>query len=129
MNDLNSSPFKFASTMARKSQSKWKVGSCLTKKRKIISGGYNQRKSHPFTLTLRNKLIKGLHSEMHAVLGVEPDNLIGTSIYVVRIRRNNSIGMAKPCGECYRLLAKVGVKQAFFTTEVGEIERIKINSY
>lgn len=120
-------PYRVALTMARKSQYKtFKVGACLARGRRIISAGYNQSKTNPLTLRLQNKLIMGLHAEMHACLGVDPKSLKGASIYVVRIRRSATIGLAKPCKECQRFLREVGVKKAYYTETGGDLSSFKL---
>lgn len=109
------SPFRVALTMARKSQSKYKIGACLVKGRRIISAGYNQTKSHPLLRKLKNPYITGLHAEMHASIGVEAEILVGCSIYVVRLRRDGHQGLARPCKECQNFLSQAGIRKAYYT--------------
>ena len=116
-----------ALSMARKSeQNPYKVGAVVARGRRIISAGFNQTKTHPFTLKLRNSMITCLHAEMHACLGVDENSLRGASIYVVRLRRDGTLSMAKPCEACTQMLSKLGVKKAYYTDIDGSVSSIKI---
>lgn len=118
-------PVRVAVSMARKSEySPYKLGACIVRGKRIISAGFNQIKTHPLTRRMKN--IKGLHAEMHACIGVDADALHGATIYVARIRRDGSYGLAKPCLTCREFLANVGVKRAYFTQYNGELGVIKL---
>ncbi len=127
---LRSAPFSMALSMAKKSeQNPYKVGACLARGPRIISAGFNQIKTHPFTLRLRNSMITCLHAEMHACLGVDSDALKGASIYVVRLRRDGTLSIAKPCRACTELLSKLGVKKAYYTDVGGGVSVTKIKKF
>lgn len=120
-------PYRVALTMARKSEyDPYKIGACLARGRRIVSAGYNQVKTHPLTLKLHNKFICSLHAEMHACAGVDEKSLRGADIYVVRLRRDGSLGMARPCKECQRFLFNLGVRRAYYTETGGNLGMIKI---
>lgn len=64
------------------------------------------------------------HAEESALLSVG-DGAHGTTVLVVRVRRNGTLGMARPCGRCRLTLAAAGVKRAVYSTPVGfEVERL-----
>lgn len=126
-------PVRLALNMARKSQcSGFKVGACLARGKSIFSVGVNQVKSHPMAYRRKQARVKGswrygLHAEVHACLGLDTSQLQGASIYVVRVKKDGTLGMAKPCIRCQEFLRAVGVKRAYYSTNDGEIEVLKLN--
>lgn len=40
---------------------------------------------------------------------------VGSTVYVGRVRKDGSMGMAKPCASCARLLEKRGVKKVYYS--------------
>ncbi|MBD3260530.1 MAG: hypothetical protein GF334_02455 [Candidatus Altiarchaeales archaeon] len=127
MLDRAPAPYRVALTMARKSEYvPYRIGACLARGRRIISAGYNQIKTHPLTLRLHNKFISGLHAEMHTCAGVDEKSLRGADIYVVRLRRDGGLGMARPCKECQRFLKELGIRKAYYTETGGGLGMLKI---
>ena len=115
--------FDLAESMALKSDSRFRLGAVLVRKRRIISAGFNQmRKTHPIMQSHAKDLgwTVGLHAEVHACLGVAPRLLEGSDVYVVRIKANGETAMAKPCSFCARFLSEVGIRAAHFTTSDGQ---------
>lgn len=109
-------PFRIALTMAEKSGHCHQIGACLAKGRRVISAGYNQvNKSHPLAQRLNYPIKQMLHAEQHACVGVYPSNLIGASIYVVRLCRNGTIGLSKPCLMCQNFLAQKRIRKIYYT--------------
>lgn len=121
-------PYRVALTMARKSEYiPYKIGACVSRGRRVISAGYNQIKTHPLMLRFRNEYVTGLHAEMHACVGVDLDSLNGADIYVVRLRKDGSLGMARPCKLCREYLADMGVRRAYFSTSEEKFDMILID--
>ena len=115
---------KLGFNMALKSSSKFQVGAVVFKKN-ILSAGFNQKKSHPLLKRIGNKFMVGIHAEIHACIGLSPDQMEGASIFVIRLKQTGEVGLAKPCGMCQAFLRDMGFKDAYFTTDSGKIERIK----
>jgi deoxycytidylate deaminase len=108
---------QLAISMARKSVSKFRLGAVLAKRKRIISAGFNNmRKTHPFH---KDEYSLGLHAEIHACIGVSADELEGSSIYVARLLRDDSLALAKPCKVCLRFLLSVGISRVFYSTNEG----------
>jgi deoxycytidylate deaminase len=89
----------------------YQLGCVLARGWKPIGIGFNQLKTHP-----RSKSWT-IHAELKAILNSRND-LRGCVAY---IGRWTSFGMAlsKPCLNCQRLLAEVGIKVVYFTTPTG----------
>lgn len=95
----------------------FRLGASLVRKNRILVSRPNSAKTHP--LLLRFSEFPFLHSESNAILAWGMDNCSATTLYVVRILRNNNLAMAKPCCSCMKLIEYVGISKIFFTTEYG----------
>lgn len=87
---------------------------------KIISSGRNDKR---YAHNLHPKFKKAVDSfcaEKAAVLNARTD-LRRASLLVVRVKRDGSLGMAKPCPSCILYLDYVGIKSVFYSTSDGEI--------
>lgn len=108
--------FKLAQIVSKKSSSRPKMGCVLIKKNRILSIGFNNRnKTHPKSKTIGNFI----HAELHAIVGVHPDDLKDSIAYVFREYANGDLAMAKPCSVCHKALIEAGVKHVFYTTYGG----------
>ncbi len=95
----------------------YRLGAVIVNKKKIEAAKFNCLKTNP-------KLCKYfpypyLHAEAHAILSLGLDNCCNKSLYVVRILRDNSWALAKPCSSCAQLIKDVGIKEVFFSTSEG----------
>lgn len=67
-----------------------------------------------------NDAARRLHAEkrcLDALGGKVPPRSV---MYVVRTRRGDgSVGMAKPCAACQKLLAACGIKRVYYSTNTG----------
>ena len=114
--------FQLAARAAIRSDSKFRLGAVLARRTRAISIGWNDMgKTHP----VMNKFSEnkpwspGIHAEIDACLGVNRDDLDGAQIYVVRLKRDGSLGMARPCGVCARILKDMRIEIAYFSTGQG----------
>jgi len=79
--------------------------------------GINQRKTHPKS----NTPWHFIHAEFDAVnkARLRGLDLLGAEMFVVRWRRDNAFGMAKPCEVCHELLKSSGFRSVLWTTDTG----------
>lgn len=47
-------------------------------------------------------------------------------VFVIRVRANGDLALAKPCENCERLLRKKKVSKVFYSTNEGKIEKLEI---
>jgi hypothetical protein len=66
------------------------------------------------------------HAEVAAVNALWPSERRGTRVLSVRLRRNGTVGIARPCVDCQRYLRTQGVKSVDYTNQDGEIERMRL---
>ena len=101
---------------------------------KIISIGYNRKKSHPFQAKYaKNADAIYLHAEIHAIKNalreISVEDLSKCELYITRVKKPESHsnhfvwGLAKPCCGCQRAIAEFGIKRTVYTTdETGTYE-------
>lgn len=106
--------FNLAKAVAKLSHhEKHRIGSVLVKGNDILAVGFNTLKSHPVQMrynayrNMKGKAFNNhsLHSEIACILKVKnKTKLKGAILYSIRIRRNGTVGIAKPCPACYNFI-------------------------
>jgi deoxycytidylate deaminase len=105
---------------------KFKIGSVITRGRRILANGYNSlQKTHPLQAFYASQVNKPeaifLHAEMAAIVEAKSKglDLDGASIYVFRRGLGGDVRMARPCKICMKALTDHGIKSIFYTTDMG----------
>lgn len=105
----------YAEEAARRAVGRFRLGAVIFKKNAIISTGY----SKPTKTSPKSPVpFKSLHAEFDAIVGNSRDSLKGASIYVHRLKRDDSPGLAKPCRYCAGMLASLGIKKVLYSENV-----------
>lgn len=105
------------------SESRHNLGAVLFRGGKIISSGRNGRRHARNLHPKYKKAIDSLCAEKAAILKARTD-LRGASILVVRVGRDGSLLLAKPCDTCKLYLDYVGIKSVFYSDSYGQIVRV-----
>jgi deoxycytidylate deaminase len=111
-----------ARKIACTSDSKFRVGAVLTKGNSIMGLGCNDMsKSHPlmteYSRGTRKPLIR-VHAELAACRGWKPDEVDKRfSLYIFRVRKDGTQGLAKPCDTCFRIIQEAGVHRIYFSLD------------
>lgn len=92
------------------------VGAALFERRKLVSIGWNTRKTHPACPTFSR------HAEFSVLLGVPKSVVVGATVFVARVTRRGLVRMAKPCETCQVWLRAAGVKKVYFSNHHGVVE-------
>jgi deoxycytidylate deaminase len=104
-----------------------RLAACLVKNNKIIAFGYNKNKTHPLQHKFRKNIHSiYLHAEIDAIKNalreLPTEALEGTTLYIARVKKDGTEGMAKPCGNhhkgCTFALETFGVSKVIYTTEI-----------
>lgn len=90
---------------------RFRLLSIIARKSKILSVGWNQRKTHRLALGTRHN---ELHAELSAILATREDDLTGCDIYVIR-RTNKGTGMARPCEHCLNIIKTYKIRNIYYT--------------
>lgn len=100
--------------------------------RKIASKS-THRTFHHASLVIRGGAIKAYgynHGEKHAeimALGkLWPNHRPGTTVINIRIRRNGTLGDAKPCFNCREFMFKMGVRRIIYSNRYGSFSSERI---
>lgn len=93
--------------------STFRLGAVLVKKNRPVASSVNSYKTHPVARRLSEWPF--LHAEMAAIIKCGLDNCEGLTLYVCRVRRDRTIGSAKPCAACEKLIQEVGIKEVKYT--------------
>lgn len=109
---------------------KARLGAVLIYKGKVMSVGWNSTKTSPLQRQLNR--YRGYDvdaSEAHNTLHAEVACLTKArdldidwgraSIFVYRIKKDESAGLARPCKGCQALIKSMGIKNVYYSTENG----------
>jgi len=108
---------------AQKSTFKPRHGCIIFKGSRIISTGYNEIRYCSRLNKKDTRWESSLHAECKTILYTEQD-IKRCSILVVRLNNYNQLMYSKPCPLCMNLIKKVGIKNVYYSTSLGTIERI-----
>lgn len=101
-----------------------RLGAVVVKGGRVLSTGYNEVR---YTKELGNPT---LHAEQAAILKLLKQrrltDLVGATLYVTRFTRGGRIGCSRPCGDCEALIRSVGIKEIFYTTDVGGVGTLRL---
>lgn len=107
---------KLAERNALHSDMRTRIGAVVSKRKKVLGTGFNKPKTHPKTNGHPYKPNAGLHAEMSACLGIDVSDLVGATVTVVRIKKDGSWGLARPCNGCCQFLRKLGLARMVYST-------------
>ncbi len=109
------------------SNKNYRLGAVLfDKKRRVLAVESNSYKTHPLVLGFSE--YPTLHAEMNCLVHNGLDNSENCDIMVARIRKDNSLGLAKPCPSCEAALRYAGIHKVYYTTNEGGIQEFLIRN-
>ena len=92
--------------------------SIIVKRSKIISVGFNKRMQY-----WPNRFTK--HSE-HDVLDKAGIRAKGADLFIFRLKRDGSFGMARPCKNCFLLIKKAGIVNIEYTNGIDGMTKERV---
>lgn len=113
--------FYLAIKEAKKSTHKFRLGAIVLNKRKVVSKGFNKKKSHPKVYS------RCIHAETDALLSIKKQKPID-SILVVRLRKDGNLSCAKPCFHCQKKIKEMGLKKVYYSDWCGTIKMMDMNA-
>ena len=117
---------KVAIKECNKSTYKKKMSAVIFNKSRIISYAHNEIRGS--SLCMKYRLWdRSLHAEQAALLGLDWTKLSNCDIFVMRLNNSGEFRLAKPCQMCTSLIKYVKLKNIYFTTSEGKIEKIKVS--
>lgn len=110
---------RYAKKIAIKSEHHFQMGAIITIGNRILSVGKNKYKTHTKQFNQYTGCeANSIHAELDAILSC--DNVPAkATIYVSRVLRDGSCGMAKPCKYCLEILKQYDIKRIVYSTKDG----------
>ena len=100
---------------------RYRLCAVLVKGGSILSIGFNDTSINSFVRHYATAPHTNLHAEVDAILQARrKSDLNGCKIYVARVRRDNSVALARPCNMCQNVLARYGIRTAIYTINENE---------
>jgi len=98
-----------------------RVGAVLFNGPRLISLGYNVHKSHPENTCFTR------HAEFNSLKRTKTrtNNLV---MYVARLTRTDKISLARPCPACQIKIREAGIREVYYTTHSGELEKLTFDA-
>lgn len=100
-------------------------GCVVFRDNQIISVGYNMNRLVPRLYEYGYTRNCKHHAETHALLKANPDELVGSSLIVVR-KGKTKLCNSKPCASCMSLIIESGIDTIHYSTTSGDIETISL---
>jgi deoxycytidylate deaminase len=88
-----------------------KMCALVVKGGRVISVGLNR--VSPGKLKDRRYHHVMVHAELDAILGVDPDDLKGATIYVAGVSKAGTAIKSEPCEACKQMLTDIGVRAVY----------------
>ena len=103
-----------------------RIASALVCRNEIVSVGINKRKSHPLQAKYsRNEQAIMVHGELDAIINALRDRRLvdieRSTMYVVRVKRDGSLALARPCSGCQRAIVAFGIRSVRYTCDNGDL--------
>jgi len=67
-----------------------------------------------------------IHAEEAVIGRAWKSGTVGTTLVVVRVRKNGDLANSKPCKMCQSLLLVAGVKKVIYSDNSGQIQTIRL---
>lgn len=115
---------QLAARVAQNSTMTHKLGAVLVKGGSVINVGFNQSSTHRFARKFGKHYTR--HAELNCILGIPRSKTAGATVYVIRVKKDGSYGMSKPCKLCEDVLVFVGIKKVYHTDNQGFIKEMKL---
>lgn len=91
-----------------------KMGAVIARGNKLISIGFNKKRTHP----LSRGRFNNIHCELSAIINAQGDTR-GAEIYIYRETKQGQKAMARPCPHCQNLIREFGLKVSYYTVDNG----------
>lgn len=130
INDL----WRFAENLPRVTNKRVKVVAAIVYKRKVVSIGFNQDKTHPMaTKFQKNPLSNTLHAEVDAINKAKKilskEQFEQATIVVARvkmnIKREEILGLSKPCKGCSECIEAHKIRKVVYTMNCNSPSEMK----
>lgn len=102
----------------------YRVGAALFLGSRLISIGWNQKKSHPEQMA---SPFNWQHAELNCLLGTSKRDLTKSVMYVARVTPGGHLRISKPCADCQRILRAAGVRHVYYINRESNRDYMKLS--
>ena len=120
---------ELAKNEARQSKyGKLRHGAVLVKGGSVINASYNKNNFSSFGNRFRKHGCghDTHHAELGCILVLDKSKTTGTTLYVVRINKDDDFRLSKPCDMCHEVLKYCGVRKVVYTIDENKIASYKL---
>jgi deoxycytidylate deaminase len=105
---------------------KYRHGAVIFNKRgTVLSKGFNCKRNIPALRKYGYNPEYSLHSEANAILKADREDLVGSSILVVRTGATK-LCLSKPCEFCMNMIHEAGIKNVYYSDTDGTIKEMSL---
>lgn len=101
-----------ATKAAMKARHRHRLGALIIKGGNVISTGWNYSVNHAETVALGK---------------IFDTNIKGSTLVVVRMRRDGRLGMSFPCASCLAAIVESGISRIVYTDQDGLVQSRKVS--
>lgn len=119
-----------AKEMARKSDMNDRHGAIMWSKKGYCGLGHNHNNMDKFRFgKIYGRRLCSVHAEISCLIDCRLNVMREKrmKMLVIKLKRDESLGLSKPCGMCMAYLRKFKIKKVYYSTDDGIIESIKVN--
>lgn len=124
--------FNIAKQCSYLSDHKQKMGAVLYYKHKVVGSGHNSNsRTHPIQARLDSEkyacpCVGKLHAESAILIPIITHHIdiSGAEIYIYREKKDKTLGMARPCTSCMKLIKHCRIRKIHYTTEDGYADEV-----
>ena len=114
------------------------IGCVVVYQGQAIGLGCNCNKTHPIQKKYNryrkssDSMLPKLHAEINCLNQIKhfDINFSKVKLYIYRIRKDQSFGMARPCPSCMAAIRDLGIRNIYYTTNAGyaheKLEKYKV---
>lgn len=107
------------------------VGCIAIYKGRMIGSGFNSEKTHPMQYhynryrqndnVISANLLPKIHAEIMCISSIKKQDIDfkKVKLFIYRIRNDQPFGIARPCAACMNAIKDLGIKNIYYTTDVG----------
>lgn len=127
LSNREKSLFRIAKEVSHMSDRKQhKLGAVIYYKHKVIGTGCNSNKTDAMQaiLDINNygcNCEGKLHAESSILIPIikRKIDISGAELYIYREKKDGSLGLARPCSSCMKLIKQCKIKKIYYTTDDG----------
>ena len=107
------------------------VGCIAIYKGKMIGSGFNSEKTHPMQYhynryrlndnVISTNLLPKIHAEIMCISSIKNQDIDfkKVKLFIYKIRNDQPFGNARPCPACMNAIMDMGIRNIYYTTDVG----------